>query len=466
MKNAVKSFKSAALNTPVEARTENGMKALESSLSANVDLFFKIGASRGKDITVAFEKAYQEDAETAIRIALWARDARSGAGERQIFRDILKHLNTYHANDVTFNLLAKVPELGRWDDLLELPIEQSLPLIKKGLSEKNGLCAKWMPRKGPIAVGLRKQLGLTPKAYRKLLVSLTNVVETAMCSKNWDSIDFNKVPSLAMARYNKTFYKNALESYTQYKAKLVKGEAKINAAAVYPYDIVKTIKAGGDKVVADEQWKALPNYMTDANVLPMVDVSGSMMAGLPSNPNIQILDIAVSLGLYCADKNLGSFKDLFLTFSENSEMVHLKGTLSQKITQMETSRWGMNTNLHKAFELILKIAKNNDVPQEQMPSALLILSDMQFDQCVDFDDSAFYMMKRKYESAGYKMPGIVFWNLRDAGNTPVKFDEKGTALVSGFSPAIMKSVLGADYANMTPENIMKQTVFIDRYNFK
>jgi hypothetical protein len=466
--NIMTSFKTAALNTPVEARTLNNMKALESSLNKNVDLFSKIGASRGKDIIPQWEAAYQEDADLAVRIALWARDVRGGAGERQLFRDILLHLEKQHKTVLTkTKLLVKVPDIGRWDDILIFtdPDVKSMAfdLIHVALRLGDGLCAKWMPRKGPLANELRNAFGWTPKFYRKRLVELTKVVETAMCAKKWDTINFEHVPSLAMSRYLTAFHKNAGQSFLDYKAKLVKGEAKVNAGAVYPYDIIKSLSHSGQNVVADKQWESLPDYMDGQNILPMVDVSGSMTAQI--NQNLSCLDVAVSLGLYCADKNKGEFKDLFLTFSAKPELLHLKGSLSEKMVQMSHSHWQMNTNLHAAFERILEVAVKNKVDQDAMPTALLILSDMQFDQCTKYDDSALRMIKRKYEAAGYSVPGIIFWHINAYANSPVQFDERGTALVSGFSPAIMKSVLKADFVNMTPVSIMKQTIEVARYDY-
>ena len=291
-----------------------------------------------------------------------------------------------------------------------------------------------------------------------------------MCAKEFDKINFSHVPSLAMSRYSKAFGRNAPDAFTAYKEALKKGDpkvAKVNAGAVYPYDIVKNVRHG-DSALADEQWKALPNYIGDAMVLPLVDVSGSMTSPVggkyvAGKVQTSCLDVAVSLGLYCADKNTGPFKDLFLTFSTKPKFVHVKGTLSQKIRQMSTSDWEMSTNLHGAFEEILRVATTNQVAAADMPKVLLIMSDMQFNQCTKFDDSAMQMIRRKYEDAGYNVPAIVFWNLNAADNVPVRFDEKGVALVSGFSPAIMKSVLAADLEGMTPESIMVKTVSSDRY---
>jgi len=344
------------------------------------------------------------------------------------------------------------------------PVKLQLKKLLEAKASPGYLACKWMPRKGPIANELRNAFGWTPKFYRKRLVELTHVVEQAMCAKKWDTINFEHVPSLAMSRYMKAFHKNAGEAFLAYKEKLVKGEAKINASAVYPYDVIKSLRAGSNKDVCDKQWQSLPDYMDDQNVLPMVDVSGSMTASVSGTTSA--LDVAVSLGLYCADKNKGEFKDMFLTFSKSPEIVHLKGNLSLKLVQMESSNWGMNTNLHAAFERILEVAIKNKVKQVDMPVCVLIMSDMQFDHCTKHDDSAIKMIRRKYEDSGYKVPGVIFWNINAHGNSPVRFDENGTALVSGFSPSIMKSVLKADFSSMTPEAIMRKTVEVDRYNFQ
>jgi len=474
-------FVNAVVNQ--SARTENGMKARQSTANALTDLFFKIGAMRGQNVIPAWTAARVQDAGLAARIALWARDVRGGAGERKIFRDILVDLaNTdqVRASDV----MRKVPELGRWDDLLVLvgtPMEeQAFFMIQCALEDNMGLCAKWMPRQGPVAAKLRNYLGWTPKFYRKRLVELTKVVETQMCAKDWDNINFNHVPSVASARYKKAFSRHT-EKYKEWAAALVSKdpevakEVKVNAGAVYPYDVLKGMighyrsnynQDNLNHILA--QWEALPNYVGDANVLPIVDVSGSMTSpagGYNSKSGVTCLDVSVSLGLYLADKNKGKFKDTFLTFSGKPELLNLEGNILDKAKQMVDSKWEMNTNLHAAIEKILQVAIEGNVPQEEMPQTLLILSDMQFDQCARYDDTAMQMIARKYADAGYSMPNIVFWNLSAHDNVPAKFDDNGVALVSGFSPAIVKGVLAADLDNFTPEAIMLKTIMSDRYDY-
>ena len=463
-----------------EARTENGMKALASSANPCVDLFEKIGASRGKNIIPLFVAAYNHNREQAIRIAQWARDVRGGAGERELYRQILSWLEK-NDQDSARALMMKTPLIGRFDDLLIFNEKDmrdaAFGFIKGELDRGNGLAAKWMPRKGPVAIELRSFLGLTPKQYRKTLVNLTKVVETQMCAKEWDAINFSHVPSVASARYRKAFYKRTTK-YKEYvealkTGKTIDGKAvKVNASAMFPYDVIKSRIGmyGAPPISATEldfieqQWNALPNFVGDASVMPIVDVSGSMTSAI-NKTGLQALHIAVSLGLYFADKNKGNFKDVFMTFSNRPQLLQLTGNINQKIDQMVKSKWEMNTDLHAAFKLILDTAVRNSVPQNEMPETLLILSDMQFDQCARYDDSAIEMIRRKYTEAGYNMPKVVFWTLNAYSNTAVKFDERGTALVSGFSPAIAKSVLSNDLEDFTPENVMLKTIMVPRYDW-
>ena len=456
-----------------EARTANGMKARKSTAKATVDLFYNIGASRGKDITGDFTAAYVENADVALRIAQWARDVRGGAGERQLFRDILVHLEKRDP-DAALALLKKIPEVGRWDDIFVFtnPVLKSAAYTMLGdaLRANNGLAAKWTPRKGQIAAEIRAFFGMTPKQYRKSLVALTKVVETQMCANDWDNINFSHVPSVAARNYKKAFNRHT-PLFAEYVAKLVAGDktVKVNASAIFPHDVLKGIahsytklnKTETDHVIA--QWDALPNYVGDASILPLVDVSGSMTTSVPGS-TVRCLDVAVGLGLYLADKNKGVFKDTFLTFSSKPQLVTLKGNIVAKVDQMSSSNWEMSTNLHAAMDKILSVAVKGSVPASDMPKMLLILSDMQFNQCARFDDSAMQMIERKFADAGYTVPQIVFWNLNSSGNVPVKADKSGAALVSGFSPSIMTALLSADMGQFTPEGIMMKTVMVPRYD--
>jgi hypothetical protein len=297
-----------------------------------------------------------------------------------------------------------------------------------------------------------------------------------MCANEWESIDFGKLPSVASARYQKAFWKRNEAGYKAYIASLQKGEAKINAGAVYPYDVTKSLQRGNSDV-AIEQWKALPNYMegSEDRILPVVDTSGSMNAAAGGNSNVTCMDVSVSLGLYISERNTGAFKDAFITFSAEPQLQILNGNLRDRFNQLSRADWGYNTDLVKVFDLILDQAVKHSLPESEMPTKVLILSDMEFDAATSphvgwgakhvpskWNTTAQEMIEQKYADAGYKVPAIVYWNIQSRGNNiPVAFDKTGTALISGFSPSILKSVVKGEISS--PQGIMDETIMSPRY---
>lgn len=462
-----------------DAYTENGMPTNSTSLNHCVDLFFHIGAMRGQEKEKkinAFVKAFSEDPLTALKIVFWARDVRGGAGERQTFRDIMLYLAEKQVTILKKNM-ALIPEFGRWDDLLIFigtKVEkEALDLIEEALKAKNSLCAKWLPRpsvkndiKKMQANVIRKHLGMTPKEYRQLLASLSDTVEQKMCAKEWDAINFAHVPSKAMSDYMNAFRRNNPEGFQAYIDSLEKGETKINAGAVYPYDIIKSLRCG-NLDGADAQWNALPNFMekNEERILPVVDVSGSMTSSVGGSKSITCMDVSISLGLYISERNVGPFKDAFVTFSQRPELQILKGSLSERYTQLERSEWGYNTNLEKVFETVLKKAKASNVSEDEMPTMIMILSDMQFDEGTggSWNDTAQEMIEKKYAEAGYQMPKIVYWNLRSVkSHSPVQFHKTGCGLISGFSPSLLANILSG--GAITPYTMMMNVISKERYN--
>jgi hypothetical protein len=275
-----------------------------------------------------------------------------------------------------------------------------------------------------------------------------------------------------MSRYTKAFGRNDGERFSEFIESLKKGEVKVNAGALYPYDVTKNLRFG-NKDLANEQWKALPNWMEGSKelILPMVDVSGSMSCTVGGNPNLTCMEVAISLGMYISERNEGSFKDMFMTFSSKPQIHKLLGPLSDRYNQLARADWGMSTNLEAAFKKILDQAVRFNISQDEMPSKVLILSDMEFDSATgsgwrsesDWNLSAMEMVDEMFTNAGYVRPGIIFWNLHsNGGNFPASFDETGTALISGFSPSILKSVL-SNPDSLTPVNIMNETVNSERY---
>jgi hypothetical protein len=439
-----------------DTQTTNGMLSHSTTGKHLLDFFFASGASRKNDLTSLFQAAWKENATLAAKSLFYCRDVRKGQGEREQFRKLVKFISSdlEMANKFKRNIQF-IPEFGRWDDIVELLgtsfENEALQTIKTGLDSGNGLCAKWMPRKGPESIKIRNFLELSPKQYRKLIVSLSKTVEQQMCAKKWNEINYSHVPSKAAKIYQKAFMRNDPKRYQEYADALTKGDktVKINASAIFPHEILfstNTIQ------MINNQWKALPDFMKDSknkNILPVCDVSGSM-SGLP-------MSVCVSLGLYCAERNRGSFKDIIVTFDSNPTFFEVSDScIVKRKEKLMRAPWGMSTNLEAVFDIMLKRAKDSNLSQEDMPDMILIMSDMQFNSCVAFPSNASDMIRKKYEASGYKVPNVVFWNLNaHLGTNPVKINESGFALVSGFSPSVLKNILSGE---VTPEAIFNRTV--------
>lgn len=462
--------------------TLNGATTHRSSLDKNVDLFFKIGSLRKNPEVVSedmFWQAYDEDAEMAVRILLYARDVRGGMGEREIFRRTFRNIAIQNPS-LALRVLHKVPELGRWDDVLVAigtPIEkEAVEFVQQGLTDKTtaGLCAKWMPRmrgnntlqNKANAKVLAKGMKLSYQEYNKLVSTLSNTVEQKISKGDFSEIDYSKLPSLAAARYQRLFDRKDSVRYRAYKEALVKGVegVKINAGAIFPYDVVKAARRGDDSV-STAQWKAMPDYMNGSkeSVLCVVDVSGSMTTRVAGETTA--MDIAVSLGLYTSERSRGIFRNKMITFSERPSFIEVSDsmTLRQKVAHVERSPWGMSTNLQSVFEMILELAVRDKLEPEDLPTRVLIVSDMEFNYCCR-GVTNFEAIKEKYARAGYAMPQLVFWNVtsHQAGNIPVQLTDSGVALVSGFSPSVLQGILSGE---MNPLAVVQKLVFVERYDF-
>lgn len=472
-------------SVPTYSRTENGAVTLATSTDRLLDFFYLMGASRGKDLRAEFSRAYTESPELTARALCYLRDAREGVGERELFRSLFKELIRENYK-LACAVVDKLPEIGRWDDVVEaymcgndIVAQQAFVLINTALKDKNGLCAKWMPRKGYVAHELRKGLNMSPKQYRRTIVDLSNTVEQQLCAREFKNINYSHVPGIAAARYQATFARHDPEGYAKYKTALVKGDdpkVKVNAGAIFPYDVIKGLKRG-DETVANAQWNALPDFTggSTESVMCVVDSSGSMSSPIP-NSNVSALDVALSLGLYLSERLRGPFKDTFITFSQNPKLQKLSGTLKNRMQGMNTGEVA-NTNLQGVFDLLLDTAVRNRLDDADLPSKILIISDMEFDQASAPQRYGYYgnapapatnfnVTRQKYAAAGYTMPQLVFWNVmaRNAQNVPVKANQKDVALVSGFSPAVVKSVLGGKV--VTPRDVMLETLMRERYNLE
>lgn len=476
------SLKSSALlsgmaSLSTDKLTENGAYAHSSTKNPLLDFFGQCGALRKRrteDIIRLFMAAFAYDETHALKALFYTRDIRGGQGERRTFRTIIRHLANSHPDAIARNI-ELIPEYGRFDDLYEFvgtPLEDlAFSVIAKqwnadaealaaGQYTKVSLLAKWLKSENAssrktkeLAKLTYKHLDISPKEYRQSLTafrSVIHIVETAMSSGHWDSIDYSKLPSLAHKKYRAAFARHDEDGYKSYLESLKQGKTKINASTLYPYDLVKAYTQKGycklDETV-EAQWKALPNYITgDDSFLVMADTSGSMYP--------DAICSSVGLGIYFAERAKGIFKNHFITFSDNPRLVELphaaNSTLQDKILKvLDPNYVGYSTNLEAAFDMLLKAAINGKVPQSDMPRAIVVISDMEIDAAYDYpcDYGEFSgptdfttLMAERFEKAGYKMPTLVYWNVEARQDTFHAEQNDNVRFVSGQSASTFKTL--------------------------
>lgn len=434
--------------------TENG--ALAHNLKSKcLHLFSKIGALRNasKEMVInLFHDAVKEDEKTAMQILFWGRDARQGAGERKTFHDIV-------AMFVNMDFIARnakvLINIGYAKDLIPYfgndKVVAEWAMILKGSSNgvRSDLVAKWTPRKGKNFKRLRDRMNLTNKELRKLLVDQSHTVEQLMSAKEWDSINFSSVPGRALKTYSKSFDKHMSERFIQWKEDKA---SKASVSATYPHEIIQVLDK--DVSLAQKMWDNLPQLTDKASPLIMADTSGSM-TGLP-------MDVSVALGMYCSEQAYGFFKNKVMTFSAKPVFHDLSNYISlrEKYEYLNMNmNWGFNTDLNKAYELILESALLWDIPQDEMPSTLIVISDMQFDDAIKGtteDKTLHEMNKYAFIEAGYEFPKLIYWNVRASNGSPVDDLSPNTALISGFNPAIVNPLLSGDDYN--PMKVMYEAI--------
>lgn len=474
--------------------SDNGAVMHATTGSALLDINFSVSSLRqasASEIEKKFAAAYFENPLLAVKWLFFSRDIRGGMGERRLFRICFAWL-VDQKPALAEKLLSLVPEYGRWDDLWMSGLEgdiwkKALDIIADKLADdiKNAdagksvsLLAKWLPSvctSSPKTKALGRKmaadLGMTERQYRKTLSKLraaSKVVEVGISANRWGEVDYNAVPSQANLKYKDAFVKHDAARRQAWLDSLKKndGTAKINAAAAFPSDIVSKYMASSKRntwnwntmhftedTALEEMWKALPDYASSdtGKTLCVVDSSGSMTVNVGTG-SVRAIDVAFALGIYTSEKLSGPYKDKYISFSNKPKYIDMSTckSLADKLALSYANAECANTDLMKTMKLILDSAVNNNLKQEDLPSTVLVLSDMHFDQgtysydwCRPTSSTLMDDIAQMYKNAGYTVPKMAWWNISANSRTviPVQQMENGCALVSGFSPTVLKMVL-------------------------
>lgn len=480
--------------------TENGGLVYRTTGKELVDFSFAVSSMRSaseEEIIDRFTRVYFENPELAVKFIFFARDVREGLGERRLFRTCFKALMGLAKVDY---LIEYIPEYGRWDDvidiygidkdydkaiveLIEETLQNDLRLMLK--YHPISLCAKWLPsinasnkERKAKAIRLAKDLKMNHKTYRQVLSRLRsylNIVEAKMCNNQWGEINYEEVPSMANLKYRNAFLAHDEDRRVKYLNALSKGKVKINSSVTFPSDIVHKYsllnfryspQTGRIDETLEAMWKSLPDLVeNEENVLVMADGSGSMLSIVSGESRVFALEVATAIAIYFAEHSKGQFHDKYLTFSNHPQIVDFAycKSLKDKIMCAYAHDECQNTNIEKAFDLILSTAVNNHMSQDDMPKTLLVISDMEFDAMTSGDASKrmFDEMSDRFKENGYELPKLVFWNICNRTNSiPLTENDRGVALVSGFSANIMKMVLSN---KLNPYDVLVGQLLSERY---
>ena len=445
-----------------------------------------------------FITSYNEDPLYTMKWLMYARHIKLGLGERDIFRMMLTKIGDLHPEmALQFIIGTELWNYGRWDDVLRIFFDTTSGILHDGLGalianqfrrdviacglgDSISLLAKWMPsnntsskQKRSEAVILQSLLHLSAREYRKTLSRLREylaVVDRKASLNQWNDINYNHVPSKANLKYRNAFLKHDEERRQAYLTSLEKGDdaVKINANSMFLYDIVqayidnnscwRNILRPYDETL-EQLWHAQESPKDYDDILVIRDGSGSMGQQLSGNSSVTALSVADSIALYCSQHNKNeSFRNRFITFSNRPQMVDISmcQTLRDKLRRLHRFDDYSNTDIEATFDLILDIAVKNHLHQNELPSACLIISDMQFDQATKHEDNTTVIesCRQKFKALGYTMPRLIFWNVSVyAHNTiPVQMHPSGVILVSGFSKSIVDMVVSRE---LNPETALK-----------
>lgn len=403
-----------------------------------------------------FFLAFQYSPLQAMKALMWVRDPRGGSGQRRLFKKLLNRTDstTIFSNWIHANV-DKIIEYGRWDDVLNLldttAKPKALSLIADAINRQDRLACKWMPRPNKKvsfktsrhAFTIKQFMGLNNKDYRAKLVNGTHTVESDMSSDQWDSIDLNSLPGVAMARYSKAFQKHMPIAWKQF---VESKTTTVKAKALFPHEIVRMMKAQVDEKMLQKTWTDMldKNLLSSHRILPVIDQSGSMHYS--SIASLSLGEIAAAIGMYVSELMPGALHKRFVTFSNRPQVIHWESeTLEQCLARISRED-ALTTNLEAVFDTLLSYAEALNVTPDQMPQAIMIISDMQFDaSCGQIRVPSATVVENalaKWDETPYTRPALVFWNLAGYAGQPIAGYEN-TAFISGFSPAILKHLFAS-----------------------
>ena len=527
--NAMNNVSNMNHDTTANGAVSYGTCDVTGNYEGRLAWFFK--GIRGLNFVFAAEylkKSMKESKPDTFALVFNTRDILHGKGERDLGRKAFQWLLINYPYDMK-RVISLIPEYGRWDDIYCLfprvlcltdlkwvnenfcskisakTLENAqnvqkyaVNLFKNQLqtdwrdyqqSKPISLAAKWCETEGSgddKRYGLVQQIctewKLHPKGYRVRIGemrSALNIVEKLCAGKNWDQIDYSKVPSQTMKKLRKAFDKNDHDRFQQWLSKLNKHDptVKINAKTLHPHELVQQyLKTSGwhmnmstdSDPVIEAQWKALEENVRKngalSDTIVVSDVSGSMYCG--TDRTTRPIDVCIALSLLIARTSKAPWNNSVIAFSESPTFYNVEGctngdvTLHAMVNGMLQVQQGFNTDFYKVFKNIIDKHHRYNLKPEDHPKRVIVISDMQFD-AADRNSTNLMAIDQLYANTGLQRPTLIFWNVNSGLDFPATTADQNLCLIGGFSPSIMTAL--TTVKEFSPALVLREVIDNKRY---
>lgn len=482
-----------------DAYTENGALSHSTTGAALLDYFSKAGTYRDRDISLVYadvSKMWAESPLVTMQMLFYMRlvtrstkgffaseDVQKGQGIRDEYRKAISWVAKYHPAEFSKNMWL-MPVVGCWKDLWHADLidvldqDQVFALIERGMADpyNRALLAKFLPkirsksnvanerhkRMNLFAHALRVRLNMSEKQYRQFKASgASHKFQRDMSQGLWANLDFKRIPGKALfslvnhkGRDGKTTLERHGIEATYLNWIQTQPVAKFTG---YPFELLKAAREKGSalslvqKHTLDKQFDGLVELAKKdrgglkGNVWCALDTSGSM-SWASMMKDMTPLDVCLGLGVYFSALNEGPFKNHVIMFADKSHDLELKGTFTDKVSQLQQVTAMGSTNFQSVIDEIVRIRKARpDIAVEHYPTTLLVVSDMQFNPVSGNTETNYQRAMKQLAAVGLPNIQIIWWQC--AGDTvdfPSKMDDKGVVMISGFDGAIITNILGGE----------------------
>jgi len=456
---------------------------LNSTNNANLDLFTQLVRGINKnDLTNYLDKSWELSKIKTLAIIFNSRDRLKGKKEKEISNFCLLWLKIFHNDIYKKHIFIYINEYGCWNDLNYIikktkihnyeyklfaeQLKKDKELLENG--ENISLCSKWVispnnKRVIKIARHLFDDIKNYQERYRKEFITpLRNkldIIETKLCNKDWEQIDYSKVPAKALSIYKKSFIRNDNEKYQIFLSDILNNKTKLKISGLLPHKIIKKyfdFRLTNIDETLELEWRAFVDLYRNTDkfngIIPIVDVSGSMF---DCSSSVKPIFVSIALGLLISELNSGYLHNKIMTFSRNPIFIDIEGeTLRDKIKSILQVPFGLNADFLKIADLIIEKSLSESLFSYKK---IICLSDMQSDVANSYneDNNNHEIFMNKFKNKNLEIPELIYWNLSGKyNNYPIDISYENTSIISGFSEQLLTVILNNDKIN--PLSLMEQ----------